>query len=132
IALHILSLLANREEMNLFAFEDAVVGKLEGYDWPGNVRELQSVVEGAAFRAQYRGSQAIQLQDIPELLGGAVRAGDRALIPGADFATQVEGFKLKLVEDALIRHNGNQVHAAQELALDRSTLRRILARGNAS
>jgi transcriptional regulator with PAS, ATPase and Fis domain len=122
--------LAAREELNLFGVEDAVVAKLESYEWPGNVRELQSIVEGAAYRAQYRGAAMIELLDIPELVGGLSRKDNTQFVAGGDFASQVENFKLKLIEEALIRHNGNQVKAAQELALDRSTLRRILARGN--
>lgn len=131
LAHHVLQAIAAREEINLFGIADAAIGALQSYDWPGNVRELQSVVEGAAYRAQYRGAAMVEVEDIVYRSPGPGREAGRVALAGGDFTSQVENFKYKLIEDALARHDGNQVKAAQELALDRSTLRRILARGNA-
>lgn len=126
---HILAGIAAREEINLFACEDDVLRKLRDYEWPGNIRELQSVVEGAALKAQYRGAQQIELIDLDDCFDRSSSSGLRGSSVGANsFADTVEDFKLRLIEEALDRHNGNQVHAAQELKLDRSTMRRILSR----
>jgi anaerobic nitric oxide reductase transcription regulator len=128
-----LSGIAAREEINLFACDDDVIKKLQGYEWPGNIRELQSVVEGAALRAQYRGAQQIELIDLGD---GICRTRSSGLVgPNTivkSFADTIEDFKLKLIEEALDRHNGNQVQAAHELNLDRSTMRRIISRRDRS
>jgi DNA-binding NtrC family response regulator len=133
LCVHILSGIAAREEINLFACDDDVIKKLQGYEWPGNIRELQSVVEGAALRAQYRGAQQIELIDLGD---GICRTRSSGLVgPNTivkSFADTIEDFKLKLIEEALDRHNGNQVQAAQELNLDRSTMRRIISRRDRS
>jgi DNA-binding NtrC family response regulator len=44
------------------------------------------------------------------------------------FSERVNAFKIELIREALQRHQGNQAKAAEDLELERSTLRRILAR----
>ena len=45
------------------------------------------------------------------------------------FAERIEAFKVKLIDEALAKNDNNQLQAAASLGLDRSTLRRIQARG---
>ena len=115
--------LAEKEEVHVFDMEASAIERLKKHSWPGNVRELQSVVEGAAFKAQFRGGSAISVDDI-------TIKGDMGVSPGGggSFNDRVREFKLKLINEALVRSGGNQVRAAEDLGLDRSTMRRILAR----
>jgi len=115
--------LSEREAVTVYEFEPAALAKLECYEWRGNVRELESVVEGAAFKAQYEGRHVISSADVA-FIGAAPGQSSTA----KNFSEQIEDFKLSLIETALQRHAGNQVKAALELGIDRSSMRRILAR----
>jgi len=121
LAKHILSRLREKEQVNVLDIAEASEEKLNSYDWPGNVRELEAVVEGAAYRAQYKQHTRIHSDDI--LLN--FESTDSAT---GSFHDQLQAFKSKIINNALAEHMGNQVQAAKALGLDRSTLRRILAK----
>ena len=123
ISAHVLRRLSEREAVAVYEIEVAALRKLESYAWSGNVRELEAVVEGAAFRAQYEGRRIIIAADVV-FVGDAAPASAQ----NRSFSEQVEDFKHSLIAAALQRHCGNQVKAAQELGIDRSSMRRILAR----
>lgn len=119
---HILKRLAEREELPLIQFSQDALTALGRHDWPGNVRELEALVERTAYRVSYTGRRLVEGEDV-ELGATSCLASST---PG--FHSEVEEFKKKLIRDALARHNDNQAAAARELGLDRTTLRRILAR----
>ena len=122
LANHVVSLLRKREQVSVFGISTSAADLLLSYSWPGNVRELEAVVEGAAYAAQFAGRTSIEPGDLS--LG---RSSSPVLSDGS-FHVQVERFKRKLIEEALQKCGGNQVKAAAELKLDRSSMRRILAR----
>lgn len=113
-----------RESLQVFDVAPAATAVLARHSWPGNVRELQAVVEGAAYRAQYRQRSVIQPDDIQ--IAGTLRVQDSAVGGDGSFHDQLEAFKRKLIEDALRRCEGNQVHAARMLGIDRGTIRRLV------
>ena len=118
----ILARLREKEGLNVFEIDPAALRELESRDWPGNVRELEAAVEGAAFKAGFNGRGLILPEDLIKENGAAqTRAA-------GDFHSQVMAFKLKIIGAALRRSGGNQVKAAEELKLDRSTMRRLLTR----
>jgi len=117
--------LSEREDVRVLGFSNEAIEKLNKYSWPGNIRELEAIVEGAAYRAQYRGANLIDADDIT--LKGAISSNSAKDSP-KNFQEQVEDFKIKLLETALKKHDGNQVKAAKELGMERSTLRRIVER----
>lgn len=121
LAAKILARLREREGLNVFEIDAAAIALLTRFDWPGNVRQLEAVVEGGAYRANYDRSTVLLVKhiDLPSVSGDAA---------AGSFNEKVEAYKLKLVEEALTRSSGNQVRAADELKIDRSSLRRILAR----
>ncbi len=108
----------NRPTLTLSA---EVARRLSAYDWPGNVRELANAIERAVALA--RGT-TIELGDLPERV-----ANEPALERGGDD-------ELSTLEEAERRHvlrvldatSGNKRLAAQILAVDRSTLYRMLDR----
>lgn len=118
----ILQKMRDTEHLNVFSIADKAIDCLSAYNWPGNVRELEAVIEGAAYRAQYEARSAITLDDI------CIKT-DLAITADSDqsFHSRIRKFKIKLIEEALLKCNGNQVQAAKALKIDRATLRRTLA-----
>lgn len=121
LAQHVLARLREREELQVFHLGEDALSRLHGYDWPGNIREFEAVVEGGAYRARYHGRDAVGAGDI------IIRQGDTVGEP-VGLHEQLRAFERRLVEQAMGRHGGNQVKVAQELGIDRGTVRRILAR----
>ena len=116
---HILLGLRSREQVSVYEFQKEALSKLCTHNWPGNVRELEAVIEGAAYRAQYQERPVITIEDISL---GTLDSSQHNL----GFHDHVQKFKGKLILEALERNEGNQVRAAKELGIDRSTLRRVL------
>jgi len=116
-----------RSDVAVFDIEPDVYAILVTHAWPGNVRELQAVIEGAAYRAQFKGATVIDRTHIDL---GSPGPGTKEQVRGVSLVEQVETFKLALVREALTRHGGNQVHAARELGIDRGTLKRIVDRSS--
>ena len=93
---------------------------MQTHAWPGNVRELQHAVERGVLMAR----------------GGVITSEDlglRAPAPGsgADLSgmTMDEAEKY-IIQQALARHGGNVVQAAESLGMSRSALyRRIQQHG---
>ena len=119
--------------------------RLLAYDWPGNVRELENTVLRAALLAP---SNTIRADDI-ELGRGGARPHPAAADSGAPlgeliarriaemleedgaeprdlYQKLVAEVEKPLIEQALERAGGNQVHAARILGLNRNTLRKKL------
>lgn len=115
-----------REPSAIGGFDTEAVAALQQYDWPGNVRELEKAVERAVARAAFERQVIVRAQDLPPSV--SQKAAQTTIGQSVTFADQVENFKVKLIEDALAKHGGNQLKAAESLALDRSSLRRIYAR----
>jgi len=121
--------LREREGMNVFEISEDVIHELSSWPWEGNVRELQGVVETACYHANFKRKTVIDTADLCAVSKQGVRGTARA--QGLSFNERVERFKAALIADALAKTGGNQVHAAKLLVLDRSTLRRALARTGA-
>jgi DNA-binding NtrC family response regulator len=102
--------------------DDKASSFIMNHGWPGNVRELLAAVEHAAFRAVYRGANVVECVDFNAV--SPMKPDENHL----DFHTQVERYKIRVVEEALAECHGNQVQAAKRLGLDRGTIRRILQR----
>ncbi|MBX7143593.1 MAG: sigma-54 dependent transcriptional regulator [Oligoflexia bacterium] len=123
LAQHFLHELGKRDCLNVFGLSQEALATLEQHPWPGNVRELQAVIEGAAYRASANGRTQVEKQDLSFL---AQMASNSEFAAGLN--EQVDLFRRRLISAALSKHNGNQVQAARDLRIDRSTLRRILSR----
>jgi DNA-binding NtrC family response regulator len=85
---------------------------LRAYSWPGNIRELRNVLERAVLRAE---REMIQRED----LRFAAVLAEPAALHGGQTLQQVEK---QQIEKALQDERGKVVHAAQRLAIPRSTL----------
>ena len=90
---------------------------LDEYAWPGNVRELQNLMERLAV---------VQPAHLPSELRGVLGSG---VGKSAELSTLAE-LERQHVEEALIRCQWNQSHAAKLLGISRDQLRhRILRYG---
>jgi two-component system, NtrC family, response regulator GlrR len=113
---------SNREKIPVQGLTPPTLSKLCSYSWPGNVRELQAVIEGAVYRANYRDLRFIEIEDLS--LSSKLNSDNNL----GSFRDAVNKYELSLVEQALKRFNGNQSEAARSLNLDRTSLRRVIAR----
>ncbi len=102
-------------------FSPEAIARLQSYDWPGNIRELEAVVERSIYAALGSESLIVESND---LFFSSQHTPMRER--GLSFHVQVENFKRKLVRDALIQNEHNQVKAAKALQMDRSSMRRLL------
>ncbi|MHC4956227.1 MAG: sigma-54-dependent transcriptional regulator [Planctomycetota bacterium] len=107
---------------------------LQAYDWPGNVRELRNAVEAATVTA--RGSLILpehlptavrkMAEASPDDVGRVVtRLADRAP-EGEKFETVQTAFEKALIAQVLQQTGNNQVQAAKQLGIHRTTLRKLM------
>lgn len=118
----ILNKLNQSESISVSRFDDQAIKKLEVYDWPGNIRELEAVAEAAIHRAQFEGRNVVAAEDIQLDISSSAASE----LSDNSFHELVRIYKLKLIKEKLAQTNGNQLKAAEELGLDRSTMRKIL------
>ena len=120
LATHFLSEYAARYRKPVHGFDDDATAAMHVHAWPGNVRELQHAVERAVLMSR---SGLITSEDL----------GLRAPAPGT--ATDLSGMTMDdaekyIIQQALARHGGNVVQAAESLGMSRSALyRRIQQHG---
>jgi two-component system, NtrC family, response regulator AtoC len=119
------------------AISDAALWALNRYRWTGNIRELHNVIERAVILAT--GEATIDVVHLPEIVrsveiggndGGNGRGGNsRGHLPtvlptdGLDLKALESDWERSLVEQALLRTDGNQSGAARLLGLTRDELR---------
>jgi DNA-binding NtrC family response regulator len=136
---HFLARVSAELERPVRAMDDQAMRLLLAYEWPGNVRELENAVRRAAVFCRRDVILAehlpAELRDcgrppLPVGRGPAGRVG-RALEPIAEQAPEGQVYRATLneldralLQQALRRSQGNQVHAARWLGISRTTLRR--------
>jgi DNA-binding NtrC family response regulator len=93
---------------------------LQSYSWPGNVRQLENVIERAVVLAD--GTQ-VELGDLPPELRMDASPPEADLTEGpVSLDGLVQGYELRLIEQALERSGGNISRAAELLGVHRRTL----------
>jgi len=120
LATHFLGEYAARYRKAIHGFDDGATAAIQAHGWPGNVRELQHAVERAILMAR----------------GGLITSDDLGLgatAPGSagDVAAMtMDDAEKYIIQQALARHGGSVVQAAEALGMSRSALyRRIQAHG---
>lgn len=112
---------------------------LAAQDWPGNVRQLEHALERAVLLAAPGSASGVRRQLVAEDLGAELlekaafgRSVEGSLPLGLEWLTDLtrvvplkqalEGPERLLIERALARHGGRRDRAAEDLAINRSTL----------
>jgi DNA-binding NtrC family response regulator len=114
LATHFLGEYAARYRKSVSGFDDAGTSAMQAHGWPGNVRELQHAVERAVLMSRTGVITSVDL-------------GLRAAAPGS--AADLSGMTMDdaekyVIQQALARHGGNVVQAAESLGMSRSALYR--------
>jgi DNA-binding NtrC family response regulator len=103
--------------------------------WPGNVRELENVIGHACMLAS---GEVIDVADLPQYLREGVAAEPASVpLPAAasvnsslDGALSFDEQERRVIEQALEKTGGNQVHAARLLGITRDKLRYKIKKHN--
>jgi DNA-binding NtrC family response regulator len=95
---------------------------LVAHDWPGNVRELENAIERAAVlaRGEVAGPEDLLLEPRRES-GGRSSAG-------GTLQEAIERASAERLRAAIAECGGNRAEAARVLAIDRTTLYRLMKR----
>jgi transcriptional regulator with PAS, ATPase and Fis domain len=114
---HMVAKFNRLKDKDIAGVSEAVLLRLMTHDYPGNVRELENIIEHAFVLCQ---SGLIEIHHLPpELhLESVQPVGD---------ATETKTLKTMekiMIHDALQRHHGNRMRAANDLGIDYSTLYR--------
>jgi DNA-binding NtrC family response regulator len=97
---------------------------LAGHAWPGNVRELENVIGHACMLTS---GDAIDVADLPQYMRQDLSRAEPA---GAVADLTFDGQERRVIERALDRAGGNQVHAARMLSISRDKLRSKIKKHN--
>ena len=118
LAAHLAGRIADGLDVAPRRISERAMATMVCYDWPGNVRELGNVIQRAYVLGRGPG---IEVEDLPtELVEGLCR-------PVGMFPTLREAIG-QHVQSALELSGGVRCQAAQMLAIDRKTLRRMIVR----
>ncbi len=121
LAEHFLHAFAQRHERLAKRISAEACAALRALPWPGNVRQLQHDLEQAAIFCE---GDVIGPGDLPR----------RAPLPtgtASPVRNVLEDVELRLIDDALVRCDGNKKKAALELGISRSHLYKRLAQRQA-
>ena len=109
------------------------------YDWPGNVRELENVISRAVLKASFDVTRGDPVVIYPSHLGGDFvpsHLSERPQPPEEktvftkdfSFNDAVRALKIRMIQKAIDKNNGNWAAAARDLNMHRSNLHNLAKR----
>ncbi|WP_210465495.1 sigma-54-dependent transcriptional regulator [Rufibacter roseolus] len=121
LAEHFLASFSKKYQKPNLRLEKAVLQKLLGYSWPGNIRELEHTMERAVIMSEPGHLHPSDVYLAEPSTHTAVTLDTEATLGNVEKT---------LVQQALLKHNGNITHASKELGITRTALyRRIEKHG---
>ena len=107
---------------NVEGVTHAALLQFMGYDWPGNVRELENILGRAIIFMNYY-ETLIDVHHLPELKNK--KTGNESTVPnpnesfGIDrsLSDMLEEYEAKIIQQSLLRLNGNKTLTAKTLGL---------------
>jgi DNA-binding NtrC family response regulator len=126
LAWHFVEKICSLERMDRKHLAPEAIERLRGYAWPGNVRQLENAVEMAVALSGDRRDLTAADFPLPAITRTAA-ARESALtvrVPdeGLDYEQTLAGIERSILEQALLKTNGNKKAAAEMLGLKRTTL----------
>ncbi len=130
----------NRARMGLRSLRLNVEAQklLVSYSWPGNVRELEHLISRAVLKSLSAHKErpriltvdaaALGLVDEIVVSHSSTNAVQSEVMTGSTLKDSVDAFQRRLIDEALIRHQGKWVDVAREMGLDRANLSRLARR----
>ena len=109
---HFLALQNYKED----AIEPKALKLLIDYSWPGNVRELENVIERSKIMAS---SHMITVKDLPPHIRGEA---DMPIEINIDNSMTLDDMERKMIQQALLKAEGNKTKAADMLGITRRQL----------
>ena len=115
------------------------INLLQRYKWPGNVRELDNVISRSVLKASayllggreavvtpacLSGDLAAEVSEHQNVFDNAANQGQGNL----SYRAEVRAFEIRLIQNALEKHQGNWSAAARELDMNRSNLHNLATR----
>lgn len=109
---------------------DDAMHALVGHSWPGNVRELQNEIRRALALGEGMtlGADLLSARIRKTASATALVAGVQEAPSGRQLKNHMERAEAQFIRAAMLRHNGNKTHVADELGLTRVGLRMKLMR----
>jgi len=125
LAEHFVQRFANLFDRPVTGMSAAYLKQLTLHDWPGNVRELRNVIERSVVFAR---RSELDVDCLPPTFGSATDTGLYANVELPEDGLDLGALEQSLVEQALLRTDGNQVRAAALLGVSRFVLRNRMKR----
>ena len=124
---HFLERICRAEGIDKRQVSNRALSALVANSWPGNIRQLEHAIEMAVVLSADR--RMLDIADFPALHDengshSAPGAPGPFLVPdgGLDYEETVSSFERSILQQALMRCNGNKARAAQLLRMKRTTL----------
>ncbi len=106
--------------------DDSYIDVLKSYSFPGNVRELANLVERSLI---YSSGQTLTASMLPAEVIGSVRTSNLpknekldSVATEGPLSENLASYEKKLIEEMLLKHNGDLTQVSLELKISRSSL----------
>lgn len=115
LAHHFLSKMNVKYSKRITKISPPAMNLLQSYDWPGNVRELENSIERAVLTSR---DDTIHTYNLPPAMQSDAFTED-PFRPSANMTLeeQLAATEKRILEAAIIRHNGNRAAAGRELGV---------------
>ena len=115
---HYLQRFADEHNLPVCRFGKSAISRLLSYTWPGNVRELRNVCERLSILLAGR---VIEEGNLPAEIHNRT-SGSRSIFALPEVGIELEKVEIDLIQQALVRTNGNRSRSAKLLGISRDTL----------
>ncbi|MEJ2143295.1 MAG: sigma-54 dependent transcriptional regulator [Gammaproteobacteria bacterium] len=109
--------LSNKHQLAAPVFEKEAIQQLTKYPWPGNIRELKNFCERMLILLP---GQTVTIDNLPMEMRQQPRTSSVVQLP--ENGVVLDNVEAELINQALIKTNGNQSKAARMLGITRSAL----------
>ena len=110
LSIHFLKIMSEKYQKSITGISEKGLKYLKSYNWPGNIRELEHAIEKAVILAD-----SVLLNENDFIFR---KNSSKNIFTSLD----LEDNEVRIIEEALRKHNNNYTEAANELGITRRTL----------